>query len=117
MRAAANAAKGCVDYQSAAVCQPAGSECKAAAGDPNDRRARIAAGIGDEFTQLDASPAGDVEYGVVEKPNPDFRIRSRFDYVIAADKVADADLSCHAAVTRDGDVTQRALNDADDLER
>ncbi|WP_247493314.1 hypothetical protein [Bradyrhizobium sp. 142] len=115
--AAANAAEGGIDCQSTAVCQPAGSERKASTGDRNHGRTRRAVGIGGELAQLDASSAGSVEDGVVEKSNPDLRIRSRFDYVMSTDKVADTDLSCDAAPARKGDVAQRTLNDADDLER
>ncbi|WP_453950552.1 hypothetical protein [Bradyrhizobium sp. USDA 377] len=116
MGAAANAAKGCVNRQGAAVRQPTGRERKASAGDRNDGRTRSRVGFGGELAQFDASSAGDVEYGVVEKPDPDLRIRSRFDYVMAADKVANIDLRGRAIIAREGNVSQRALNDADDLE-
>ncbi|MGY8664617.1 hypothetical protein Q3C01_20005 [Bradyrhizobium sp. UFLA05-109] len=117
MDPAANAPDRGFEREGTALGRPAGNESKGAFGYREQGRTRGAVEIADEFAQLHASVAGEVENGVVNEADADLPVGGSLDHVTEAEWIANHDLGGDAARTPQDAATDRRVNGADYLRR
>ena len=118
MGPAANASKGRVNPQGAGLWQPTGHESESPSGQHEEGRIRSAVGLGDEFAQLHAGAAGQVEHCAIDEANSDPPVGCGLDDVTLANRIANCDFNGDAARTPDSAAASyRRLNVANHLRR
>src|SRR6516164_7917741 len=117
MNPAANVAKGRVDPQGATFCPPAGDKRKDPSGYGEQGRTGRAVEITDEFAQLNARVAAEVEDSIIDEAKTNPAVSVSLDHIALADRIADHDWSGGTVSTPDCRTTDRTMNGADNLER